>query len=392
MRQPYFFEPTEPLFFGPPASTFAGETHLAVSQFPSPRTVLGMVRTHLLRRAYPNGHFPKGGALEQLVGSAERLPAGWQAAGPFPARLTDAGVVVPWLKRPAYFDPTCPVHPASMIGEPAEPKDGVFFDDGTLSDRIAIHPPQGFLTKYEPPRDADWISPDEMRFALGLGGRVAPQPDATARSGHFLVRERRSGLAIADDGTALDDHLYTHSLLRFAPGAGLFGWLDASVSAPLNLADLSSGAATAGRGDRTVIAHAVDPQAVDDVFLRLFDGRFLPATVASGSLFWAVTTAPTDIDDPRHIRLVHGGVTARLRALRLARRVTLGGFDRAQSTTIANRQCWEAGSAFLFELEGGSDDLDRAAALRAWNGQSVLGAVRDRQFGMGQVLVGAPLT
>lgn len=105
--------PFGPVYFGDGRPMAAGETDVGKGRFPpSPRTVQGIVRTTLLRSVA--GLSLVAGAeqrrIQELVGTPDQMPDGWQIAGPWLARWAEetgcgAVAVEPWLPLPRYLMP-----------------------------------------------------------------------------------------------------------------------------------------------------------------------------------------------------------------------------------------------------------------------------------------------
>lgn len=382
--------PVDTLYFGPPSSIPAGDVHGGRSLFPPPPMAFqGMVRSRLLAAANPAldlDDWSSAAVKERagLVGGPDRLPDGWQLAGPFPARLEP--VIEPWFPMPRF----------ALRGAGGAP---------ILAHRVqSTHPGYDDL---QPDPDGErwvmgapevdaiqpmdgWISAHNLRFLLtgeggwdqrGFGDGLPP----------FVARERRTGVAIdGAKGSAKDGLLYTLETLRLDRGAGFLGRLEGGLPPRLHGSALTTGLGLAGRGARLVAFGAAEQ--IHDDWRRLRAGDHLPDQVADGARFWVVAIAPARIAGPcaPFTSPPPGAVELIVRAAFVGREIILGGFSlagRGGSESRPNRAYAPAGSAWLVELRGG-DAAARRAAMEALHDKPSIGVVDEHGFGFGHTLVG----
>ena len=419
-RTDFWLRPLEPLFFGPPRSFVAGEAHHASSAFPpSPWTLQGIVRTHLLKAARRNLDHSLADRSpaarrerEALVGSPDALPAGWQIDAPVPVEqqeVNDEPRLHAWFPAPRFL------FRRSARGDGAPVRGHVLIDrvgDSSwdiADDRISSWADRGDTVIVGPPPDAGepkplsgWIDARNLRWALTGQGSWSPD-------GHdddlppFVRRERQTGVAIDDrEGTAQDRMLYTMERLRFREGSGLWSNLEVDpVPAGLHPDKLPRGIAHAGRRVRPVeLAPAPeksrDWQAVErpDEWLTRLAGEEPQDRVR----IWLYLASPVyvavDQDRPR-IQVGSGsGVEVRVRAALIGPPELHGGLRMASSRSRGNQMLVPAGSAWLIDVEGGQP-AERARVLRALHGGYPLAdplnnpdAGAHAAFGFGRTLVG----
>lgn len=399
----FFVEPAEPLIFGPPKSFTAGEGHRLRSQFPPPPMAFqGMIRTRLLLGAEPALDLETAdpASIAALVGSPAELPDGWQIQGPFPARRIagdpEAGdprpLIQPWVPAPRFLlrdagDPDrVPLHVRAVMST-----------HEFHCDREGGMPL--FLGRPDAP-DAKplsgWLSPANLRFALGGGGQGRWQREGRGTPFPPFVREEdQPGLAIDPvRGTASHGLLYFAQALRFAAGGGLFGSLSApSLPSPLSLTDLTRGAGQAGRKRRPVGFSAAER--LDPDWQAVIDGAHLPETVEEDRLFWLLALTPVRLADPLHpdIRAdLPPGLRVDILAALTGRAQAIGGLEMASGRPRPNRLYVPAGSAWAFRVEGGTA-AQRRHALSAMHDRHCLGEAAEAAMGFGHTLVGlGPLT
>ncbi len=418
-RTEFWLRPLEPLFFGPPRSLLAGEAHHASSTFPpSPWTLQGIVRTHLLKAARPNLDHrladrspPARREREALVGSPVALPAGWRLGPPLPVEERDEDDeprLQAWFPVPRFLFRRSdradgPPVPAQVL------IDGVSDSGWDLADdRIAAWEDRNHAVVVGPPPDADaptpmrgWIDASNLRWALT--GQGAWSPDGHADDlPPFVRRERQVGVAIDDKtGTARDRMLYTMERLRFRERSGMWSSLDVDrVPAGLQPDRLRSGIAHAGRRARPVQL-APAPEKSRDWQALERPGEWLTGLAGEESegkarvwLFLASPVyLPADQDRPRLIP-VGGVVDVRVRAAFVGQPELHGGFSMASGASRANRMLVPAGSVWLLDIEGGQP-ADRARVLRTLHGGYPLAdpwndpdAEADAAFGFGRTFVG----
>ncbi len=173
-----FVRPLEPLFFGPPRTTRAGEDHGDASAFPpTPKTFQGLIRTQLLYRVEPaldlDSHSRHARAqCARLVGTGDRLPEGWQIKGPVAARIMRAeGTerLQPWAPTPRFLSRVpCPkpsndkhssqAEPSCEPVQRAAPPDEPFPSDPLFPE---------FVPSQQPAMDDRHPQPGTLRWLLG---------------------------------------------------------------------------------------------------------------------------------------------------------------------------------------------------------------------------------
>ena len=421
-RTEFWLRPLDPLFFGPPQSFLAGEAHHARSAFPpSPWTLQGIVRTHLLKSAQQDLDFSLADRSQAarreraaLVGAPDALPAGWQLRSPVPVEereVDDEPCLHAWFPVPRFLFRRSdrgdgpPVRAQVLIDESSDsPWD--LADDRTASwadrgDTVIVGPPPD---AGEPTPLQGWVDANNLRWALTGQGNWSPQ-------GHdenlppFVRRERQVGVAIDDQvGTAQDRMLYTLERLRFRDRSGLWSSLDIDrVHGGLHPDRLRNGIAHAGRRIRPVeLAPAPEKgrawQALErpDESLTRLAGDDSDRKVR----VWLYLASPAYIaaeqDRPR-IRFEVGagsGVTVRVRAAILGAPELHGGFSMASGASRGNQMLVPAGSVWLIEIEGGQP-AERVRVLRALHGDYPLADPRNdpearehAAFGFGRTFVG----
>ncbi len=404
-----FLSPLEAVFFGPPRSNVAGETHEVRSLFPPPISAFqGMVRSRLLAGASPALDLSDRSRqarqrVAELVGEPGALPEGWQLTGPFPAELKHETTerrrpyLEPWLPCPEFLRRPEPNVGEPVRWEPLEPaEDQSWMGFGAEQATAVKDEPFHLFTTWsrqQEPSLGGWLRADNLLWALSGKG-------TWAREGHgrvppFVKWEEHTGLAIdPEKGVAMDGMLYCRHYLRWAFGSGLYGTLTApSLPSALDLAALGSGTIAMGRGGRLGAFEPV-PR-MSDAWNQLRSGAHLPEELPEHSRCWLVLLTPARV--PRECQLdLRGswGVAidepkVELRVLRagLARPEVLGGFSLARGASSANQTYLGAGSCWLVELTGGTPQ-QRADVLKRLNGRCVLGANSERPFGHGFCLVG----
>lgn len=400
--------PMDWVAFGPPRPSSAGETHHRATDLPTPTAFQGILRTALLAATgddFSDRSAPAQRARDALVGGPGALPPGWQLRGPFFTKLVenDRGVMAePWVSAPRFLLCTSgePVFARLLSSPPVEDGPAALNDVSGRAEPVLLADPA--LDATDPL--GGWLSPRGLRWALS--GETGPAPwreaDHCARAlPPFVKREQLAGIEIdAETGTAKDGMLFSAEVLRFrASGrrpSGLAGWLSASLPPGIPADALTHGdLATCGWRSRPVVLEAL-PQ-VDPDFEHVTRGDHLPdqATEDQGFFLTALTPAPCAVGqssiqavqrslvaDPRWPAAVEVRVLASLTG---APRV-IGGLETASRRPRPNRSYWEAGSAWIFVLRGGTPAA-RAEALRALNDAHVLGR-EEASFGYGHTLVG----
>jgi CRISPR type III-B/RAMP module-associated protein Cmr3 len=403
--------PIDRVFFGPPRVLPAGEVHSGRSEFPpSPYTVAGMLRTHLLEGAEPALDLDDWSPSERqrragLVGTAERLPAGWQMVGPFPAGEIPDGSrrLKPWLPLPAWIThgEDGRLHAPSLLPTNGPGLEVAADDDARLGgDRAWVGAPHVTPSEHA----VRWVPASILRQLLTDGQTLDASSDAGDTSWlhglhgargsaepPFVVREKAPGVAIDfKTGTAEDHMLYTLETLRFAPGSGLLVWLDAALTAPLRLASLDRGVGRAGRKAQTAAFEDADGRI--HAWNDLLRADHLD-TSHEESLFWLYLATPARLDDPYTAipsalrQQAREGVTVSLLAVVTAEPQVIGGMAMDGGRPRDNALHARAGSGWLVRLQGGSAAA-RAALLHDFHGRATLGPIEERAFGFGFTFVG----
>ena len=416
----FWLRPLDPLFFGPPQSFSAGEAHHASSAFPpSPWTLQGIVRTHLLKTATLDYRLADRGTAarqerEALVGPPDALPDGWRLAPPVPVvEVEDEDSY-----DPPYLDAWFPVprflfHPPD--GRNGPPVRGVVLVDGIsesswdfADDRTASWVQRGeALVVGPPPGEGDskplrgWIDAGNLRWSLTGHG-------SWSSAGHhedlppFVKRERQVGVAIDDSlGTAHDQLLYTRQRLRFAEGSGLWSCLDIDSAHDRPSPDaLRHGIAHAGNRVRPV--ELVRPPAKSDDWAAVERPHDLPAPLSGKApdeklRVWLYLASPACIAADQSRPQIHAGAGSgtdvRVRAAFVGPPEVHGGLSMASGASRGNQMLVPAGSVWLIELTGG-EPAERKRVLEALHGGYPLANPhnpRERAhaaFGFGRTFVG----
>ena len=416
----FWLRPLEPLFFGPPRSFSAGEAHHASSAFPpSPWTLQGIVRTHLLKTTTLKcGLAERGPAARQeredLVGPPDALPDGWRLAPPVPVvevegkNSSDPPYLNAWFPVPRFlFHPpdgrNGPPVPAQVLVDGISDSSRDFADDRTASwaqrgEALVVGPPPG---EGDPKPLRGWIDARNLRWALtGHGSWSSAGHDADLPP--FVKRERQVGVAINDSlGTAQDQLLYTRQRLRFREGSGIWSSLDIDQPNPsLNPDALQSGVAHAGNRVRPVELvrppeKSADWQEIEHPTDRLaqLSGEESDRKV----LVWLYLASPVFITADQSSPRVHSGagsgVKVRVRAAFVGPPEVHGGFRMASGVPRGNQMLVPAGSVWLIELTGGQP-AERKSVLEALHGGYSLAHPENKDerahaaFGFGRTLVG----
>lgn len=417
-----FLRPIDRVYFGSPRALGAGEVHSGCSEFPpSPYTVAGMLRTHLLEGAQPRLDLNDWSAAERsrraaLVGTAERLPDGWQLCGPFPAEevtpdSASAPELEPWLPLPAWIkfgrDGRFHPHqwygdrglarPHAPIGDDDELPAPIGDDDELLSDGAWVGTPRVAAAERAP----SWVpasalvellrttSPLDMReqpwfLRWSHSSRLAGPP--------FVKFETAPGVGIdARSRVALDSMLYSLEMLRFAPGTGLLVSLQASLDLPLSVTSLSEGIGRAGRKGQAAAFESAEGRLTAS-WRRLLEGEHLEAAASSGT-FWLYLATPARMSDPYcevvsvARELAPRAITVSLLSIAIGEPQVIGGLAIDGARARDNVHYARGGSAWLLRLEGGSE-LERRELLSRLHGQPLLGPKAEQAFGFGLTFVG----
>jgi CRISPR type III-B/RAMP module-associated protein Cmr3 len=402
MITPTFLRPVDRLYFGPPRGQSAGEIHGGRSEFPpSPHTVAGILRTHVLRDAERRGLLayalsdPSRAAVDArvaLVGERDRLAEGWRLGPTLPAQRTEVGPLMPWLPTPrclawpATGDPVFP-RPVRWLGD-GQP---AFFADDAASRHSWFAPPPGRLRE-DAPR---WLSAADLLAVLnkgipsGLGERSGLLPP-------FVHREPWVGLSVEDaTRRAKDGLLYTLNMLRFAHGSGLVTWAEVPRRDGLDPDALSRGVARAGSKGHLVHFEeaAIDaawadlqqPPALDEAPV----GAASSATETHALLYLATPARMPDYRNPAPTLrpAAPAALTVTVLAAFVDEPMCIGGLDSVSMTPQDNRQHVAPGSCWFVSVSGGTS-AERAAWLRSLHATHTLAEPDAAAFGYGLTLVG----
>lgn len=403
---PIFAVPDEAIFAGPPQSQTQGETHHGAGLFPPPPTTFqAVVRTHLLRRRWPD-RLGDPRAVAEVVGPPEALPRGWQLLGPWPAgvrRGVPEEELELWLPQPqAVVREERSAGPAALswmeLWRPGPE---------TLLDREA---PEALLVS---PGKASpgWI-PAEALLALLRG---EPARAATGALPPFVRAETRVGLALDDSRRTVErSMLYFREAHRFGGGdyerAGLYAVLD---GAPAELTPtLQSGVAALGRRSRALTLQVPPPPSeawgviesgahLRDLALdRFVDGLEAWLVLGTPAAFGGgLGAGPEGGPDnargepwegrPTAPRFAsYGACQVEVVAAALGRPVAIGGL-RVGGLPKRVRAWVPAGSTWRIRLRGGSPE-DRRNTLLHLHHRPSLGAPEERGFGCGHTWASVP--
>lgn len=396
--------PLDWVAFGLPRPSSAGETHHRSTDLPTPTAFQGMLRTALLAATGDDFSDRSDSAQQKrdaLVGSPRALPPGWQLRGPFFTNLVPKGggvIAQPWVPAPRHVlrASSGPVLAQLLRSTPVENGPAALNDlSGAAEPVLLAHPA---LDATEPL--GGWLSPRGLRWALSGETSRAPwhADDHSLRAlPPFVNHEQLAGIEVdAKTGTARDGMLFSAQVLRFCASSGLAGWLSATLPPAIPPDALTRGdLAACGWRSRPVVLDALPP--VDPELERVTRGDHLPAQPRADQGFFliALTPAPCALGQPS-IEAVECSIAAhpgwpravevRVLASSTGAPRVIGGLEAASRRPRPNRSYWEAGSAWMFVLRGGSPAV-RAEALRILNDAHVLG--QDLvSFGYGHTLVG----
>lgn len=390
----FMVRPMDWVSFGPPRPSSAGESHRRTTQIPpTPTTFQGIVRTALLRAAgvdLVDRSSSAQGARDALVGLPERLPSGWQLRGPFVTDIDD-GTARPWVTTPRFLlgkDQSGPVR-SRRLASPAIAEGPTSLNDlSSGNEPLLLGHPEATKPL------GGWLSPRGLRWALS-GGIWNPS-DHRDELPPFIKRHILPGLSIEQGtGAAQDGMLFFGEVLRFSGLSGMAGWLSGALPSPIPADALTRGElATCGYKSRPAVLEALP--ALDPDWQHVMEGRHLPAEAAEGEPFFLVALTPIPCargslakaieEDLRHHGSLPAGVEVRVLGALTGKPRVIGGLAAASRRSRSNRSYWAAGSAFLFELHGGSAS-DRAAALQRFNNAHPLGSRDEASFGYGHTLV-----
>ncbi len=397
----FLLKPLEPLYFGGPSSFGAGEKHIGVSEFPpTPFAFQGLVRSHLLRSAQDPmldlNDWSDAAKTERkkLVGEPDALPDGWQIQGPFPACLEthkdefgfNDTYSSPWVPAPRFLlqHHSGPLHARPIdTGHPG------------INDLETGSTPKRLLLLGRPEKNAlspigGWIGPENFLFALAGDGVTNWQSNQYAEDfPPFIKNESQPGVAIdRETATAAPGKLYMLKARRFAQNAGLIGWFSGNTDTRIPTDLFSKGAAGAGRKGRVALFENSEIYHPD--WKKVMAGRHLPDKVNENDAFWLVAVTPVRLNDPtvpELNQLLPSGISLVVRGALTGPPVIVGGYQMATGRSRLNRPYLPAGSAWLFQLNGG-EPQKRARVLQDLNNTNKLGPYEEGRFGFGHTFVG----
>lgn len=414
----FWIRPIEPVFFGRPSSFSAGESHHGSSEFPpSPMAFQGLVRSQLLRGvSNPRLNLDDWSKeardeRERLVGNVDSLPEGWQLSGPLPACVEiekdgygiEREVLVPWLPVPRYVlrgdevrgsgkAPSAKPLLSRLAASSQEALTDLGFDPG----------PSAAHEQRDTSPECWWIGRPDSR-AKPLGGWVGPQNLQLVLTGKdlygwndeefawlppFVRHEAQPGIALeAGSGRVRQGMLYQLDGLRFSALGGLWGRLEGNLDARIAKHALTESIGAAGRKGRLVRFETAPEHRKD--WAQIERGAHLDDADTDG-LFWLILVTPAAIGEGRFPRIaadLPDGVRLRFRSALPGKPLTFGGFKMATGESRPNRPFHPAGTAWLFELEGGAA-AGKLAALKRLHNRHPLGDPREAGFGFGHTFVG----
>lgn len=407
-----FLRPIDRVYFGSPRALGAGDVHSGCSEFPpSPYAVAGMLRTHLLEGAQPRLDLDDWSATErarraELVGTAERLPDGWQLCGPFPAEeVTRDGAstpeIEPWLPLPEWikFGRDGQFHPHQWYGDR-----GLVRPQAPIGDDCELLPGGAWVGT---PRVAAAEPAPRWVPAAALAELLRTSTPLDLREQRWFQRWRKSsrlagppfvkfetapGVGIdAKSRVAQDSMLYSLEMLRFAPRSGLLVSLQASLELPLSVSSLSEGIGRAGRKGQTAAFEPAEGRLAAS-WQRLLETDYLEAAASSG-VFWLYLATPARVADPyREVlsvvqTLAPSTITVSLLSIAIAEPQVIGGLAVDGARARDNVHYARGGSAWLLRLDGGRD-VERRELLSRMHGMPLLGPKAEKAFGFGLTFVG----
>ncbi|MBN1607872.1 MAG: hypothetical protein JW940_14640 [Polyangiaceae bacterium] len=371
----FLVEPIDTIWLGGgvPAAAGAGDT-TSTAFPPTPWTFQGVVRARLLfATAGSDGvqSFSRS-RIEQLVGMSDALPVGWALRGPLVVhtRRDRAGLpyLEPWVRCPHGLlrrPPTDAIEAPTRAWPISEQASKAMLS-GSSRDPDAAAPLAGFLGPVELRPLRGWITLSGLRWALTGQGEWTESDyyHFSTNLPPVVEPEVRVGIELdSSTGTARDQALYTGTHHRFAPSAGLFGrlvWDQAEIPGDA----LRTGTAPLGRKGRLVRFESASLPPALDAFI---DGEHLGAAeLPNGKLgLRVVLLTPTPCTReglPCALPELSEGTINLVAAMPVFG--ALGGFDRARNGPRPVRRVLLPGSAWLFEIEGGTADGRTDAARR----------------------------
>lgn len=369
--------PTGPVYFGDGRPTTAGETDHGQGRFPpTPRTAQGLVRTALLRSVagLRLGKGVDSARVASLVGPPERLPDGWQVAGPWMARWEaeeddGLGEVEPWLAVPRYLAEK----DGKLEAVSVRPLGDRFMSDlaGMSLALVGGEPVGGYLGATD--------------IADLLGGTLPQAGDVARPYPSFVRDESRVGLVIQPRREVAEEGmLYTLGYRRMADHAGLVVRFRGEVDPAVDPHALTRGTAPIGGKNR--LARLRPVAGWSRAFERALQGDHLPDEPHDGARFWLWCTTPACVDVPWRPALdpsSRGEARIEVLAARVGRPDPIGGFSLAAGRGQSVRSCVPPGSSWLVSVSGGTP-RQRGELLRALHDGFPLGpdpALRAMGFG-----------
>jgi CRISPR type III-B/RAMP module-associated protein Cmr3 len=373
--------PLGPVYFGDGRPTTAGETDHGEGRFPpTPRTTQGLVRTTLLQSVagLALGQDADRDRIASLVGPSDRLPEGWQVAGPWLARWEaedDGGLrdVEPWLPWPRYL-----VEEGGQLGE---------VRILPLADRLATDLDAVALAPAGAARAEGYFG--AARLTDLLAGILPAVAEVERPYPRFVAQESRVGLRIdLDTGVAEEGMLYTLGYRRMADGSGLVARFRGDVHPVIDTLALTRGTASLGGENR--MARLLPVRSWKPAFDAALCGDHLPEEPEDGARFWLWCTTPAPVDEPwRPVLDLPPAGEARVEVLAavVGRAEPIGGFSLATGRGEPVRSCVPAGSSWLVSVRAGTG-RQRGVLLRGLHNAFALGADPTlRAMGFGHTLV-----
>ena len=388
---PIAMAPITPVYFGDGRPNDAGEADFGSSRFPpSPRTIQGVVRTALLRSVedLDLGATADRERIQRLVGPPDRLPAGWQISGPWPAEWQEgndgeAHQVAPWFPCPGWLAVERSGAPAFRALHEVNADGGgsgarLRMDVDAREVRGLLHGGGGFARR--------WLSPPDVLRVLR--GEVPREPAESLPP--FVAREPHTSLQLDPERRVAEEGmLYTLDYYRFRHDSGIMMRFEGMPPAPLDSSALISGVSSLGRKNRVVRMLRVTSW--DTAFQSVLDGSHIPQRVEEGDRFFLWATTPVGASDPLDPgigNLAHEGARLELLSAAVGPREPIGGFSLVRQQGTVSRAYLPAGSAWLVAVTGGTDAAARRALLVGIHDTCCLGDdSAERSFGFGHALV-----
>lgn len=395
-----FLRPIDRLYFGPPRGRSAGEIHSGRSEFPpSPHTIAGILRTHLLRDAERRGALshalhdrsrPAAIARSTLVGDRHRLAPGWRL-GPtfpaFPASRQPGAALMPWLPMPrcvSFAEDGVPRWPR-RVRWPGDGLPTIFTDE--VPARTSWYAPPHGRTLDEPP---GWLSAAALSEVLRGQMPSAMTRDARSSLPPFVRREVWTGIAVEDPTRRVSDGmLYSLDMLRFVDGGGLVTWAEVSHRDGLDPAALGRGVARAGSKGHLVHIERAHIDSAWDELLRSPALDDMEADEVEVILYLATPARIPDHRDPLAALRPQppAGVSASVQAAFVDAPLWIGGLDTVTMQPQTNAQHLAPGSCWFLRVFGGTR-ADRASWLRSLHGARSLAEPDAAAFGYGLTFIG----